>query len=121
MTLHEQIQVVHAARLKAARIKALIDTLRAGWEIQWAAEIQESKELAEACATAEAMLREMALQAYAADSTNKAPAPGVGIRVMQRLSYLEAPPWARKYEEPMATIAPDLTSYVEASDAARHD
>ena|SRR3990167_8178180 len=100
MTLQEQVRIVHQARGHAAFRKGIVDNQRAAWEQANTGRIEAAKIAAEECTTAEAVLREMALQAYGADPTNKAPAPGVGIRVIQVLSYKpeDALAWAKAHD-----------------------
>ena len=126
-TLKEQVRYVHLARRRAENARASVELSKSIWENDNKVLIADSKDAAEGVTVAEAALREMALQAYAADG-NKAPAPGVGIRVMQRRAtdHARALQLDRKRfgaianvedEEPSATIASDLAKFMEASDA----
>ena len=134
--LKEQIKVVAEARIKAVILRDKRDALMDEWN-------KANQELFDALTQAgadvaveETKLRELALQAYELDKTNKAPAPGVDIREVTKLGYdpKEALKWALHHEialtldkksfegfakatplnfvtistEPQATIAKDL-------------
>jgi hypothetical protein len=130
-----QIKVVVEARLSTAYLMEGKRALLAEWEKQ-NKELIDSIEAANAILDdAEAKLRELTLKAYA-ETGNKAPVPGVGIRVREKLEYdpLVAFDWAKAHkmaltldkrafekiakadkpdfvkmiEEPIATIATEL-------------
>ena len=141
-SIRDQIRRVHLARQRAELARASVDLSKQVWEDDNKALIADSRDAAEGVTVAEAALREMALLAYA-ETGNKAPAPGVGIRVVARLDYdlRAALAWAkehdmalsldkrafekiadvqeiacvRKSEEATATIAGDLSRFVEAA------
>jgi len=135
MTITEQINTLVEAREKARELKSQRDTLLEEWnktnQVLFDTLTQAGAEVAEA----EAQLRELAITEYT-KTGNKTVAPGVGIRVMTRLSYdgKEAMDWAMEHklalkldssafekiaktsnllfvittEEPQATIATEL-------------
>ena len=84
--LREQIKVVVEARQREGKFKELKSSAYADWE-------NTNRALIESCVVAnqqtiesEAKLRELTLQAYA-ETGNKAPALGVGIRERTILNY----------------------------------
>ena len=84
--LEEQIKVVAKARKKTGEFKSQKDALLEEWN-------KANQELFDALtqsgvdvAVEEAKLRELTLQAYA-ETGNKAPAVGVGIREITKLEY----------------------------------
>ncbi len=84
--LKEQIKVVAIAREHAR--KAVVDrnSSYAEWEVENTPILDRVRSTGEAVFESEATLRELTLQAYA-ETGNKAPAPGVGIREMTILTY----------------------------------
>ena len=142
--LTEQVAAVHQARQRAFRAQATIDEEYALWLAEHQEPADDLKDAKEAVAAAEAALREMTLAAYTATG-NKQPAPGVGIRVVQRLDYepMQALVWAKAHDiglalnkvefermakitlpdfvtitdQPTATIATDLSEAVRQGEA----
>lgn len=99
MTITEQINTLVEAREKARELKSQRDTLLEEWnktnQVLFDTLTQAGAEVAEA----EAQLRELAITEYT-KTGNKTVAPGVGIRVMTRLSYdgKEAMDWAMEHK-----------------------
>ena len=133
--LKEQINAVVEAREKAVEAKAHRIEAYEEWAKEHEGLFLVEKEYGAGCAFEESKLREMTLQAYA-DTGNKAPEVGVGIRLRTVLSYESqgAMSWALEHklalkldtsafekiaktsdlpfvtiaEEPQATIATEL-------------
>ena len=85
--LEDQIKVVAAVRQKA---QSLIDEkkrLSDEFEAQHSEFFGEVSTAIAVVSGQEDKLRELTLQAYEADPSNKNPAPGVGIRVSEKLLY----------------------------------
>ena len=136
--LREQIKAVHTSRLRADNDSAFVAESRQLWENRNTDIIGKAVQSRQELVAAEAKLRELTLEAYAADPSNKAPATGVGIRVMDKMGYApdKAFAWAQEHKialqldkrafetiakstpldfviivpEPQATIAQDLTA-----------
>ena len=138
-TLQEQISVVQEYRAGLTILQAMEakreEEFRQAHRVLFS-ELANAKQL---CAEAEQALRDMTLQAFK-ETGNKAPAPGVGIRLITRLIYdaSQAFGWAKQHglalkldtttfekiakvnkpdfvaiaEEPQATIATDLNRIV---------
>ncbi len=87
LTLEQQIAVVSQARQKAAESREKLSEARSEWESKYAVEIGRASAFDESVKVSEALLRELALMVYAADPTNKKPAPGVGIQEVTKLAY----------------------------------
>lgn len=133
--LREQIKVVAEARQALSIAVDAKKLLHDEWENQNIELLNDVARKITVTADAEALLRELTLQTYA-ETGNKAPAVGVGIRVRTILSYLasDALSWAIEHklalkldsstfekiaktsnlpfvtisEEPQATIATEL-------------
>ena len=133
--IKEQIKVVVDARQKAQVASAAVLASRLEWEGQNKKLIDLAIARAEQVTDVEFLLRELTLEAYA-ETGNKAPVVGVGIREVTKLGYdkTEAFKWAIEhaialkldtsafekiakaspldfvyvYQEPMATIATQL-------------
>lgn len=137
--LKEQVKVVaKARRVKQEAIETYDEAFRR-WCFENEDRIQAVAQAREKAAAAEVTLREMALDYYK-NTGNKHPVSGVGIRIMQRLSYDKelALSWAKQHglalqldtttfekmarvtppafieiiHEPQATIATDLETVV---------
>ena len=141
MKLIEQIKVVAEAREQAeeleAKRKALYDEFLLG-HVEFFSDVIKAKTRVE---VNEEELRKLTLQAYA-ETGDKAPAPGVGIREVAILEYDKkvAFDWAKAHKmalkldtrafekivkadtpdfvtvasEPQATIATDLSEFIDA-------
>ena len=84
--LLEQIKAVAQARkIKEGATKAKVETF-VRWEEEHKDVIEAAEEAEETVKEAEALLRELTLQAYA-ETGDKAPAEGVGIRERTVLTY----------------------------------
>ena len=133
--LEGQIKVVVGVRLKVGEAEQALRSARTIWEIANHSLFEEVELAKIQCGESEQLLRELTLQAYA-ETGNKAPAVGVGIRVKTILGYLlkDAMEWAMEHKlalkldsaafekiaktsnlpfvtratEPIATIATDL-------------
>jgi len=138
--LTAQIALVAEARNEAARYHEMHRAALAVWEEEHAALIDDRGKAVERLRDAENWLREMTRAAYA-ETGNRTPAPGVGIRMVTELYYEKekAFAWAREHdmalwldvrafekiakaspiefveirEQPQATIAQDLSPYLE--------
>jgi len=99
MTIGEHINAVVDAREKARELKSQRDTLLEEWNKANQVLFDTLTQAGAEVAGAEGKLREMALEVYAGTG-DKAVAPGVGIRVMTKLSYdaKEALNWAMHHE-----------------------
>ena len=97
--LKEQIKVVVETRCKAQTLKEMVSELRTEWEKYNAQTLDNLTQAGADVAAEEAKLRELTLQAYA-ETGNKAPVPGVGIREMTKLEYDEkvAFDWAKAHK-----------------------
>jgi hypothetical protein len=84
--IKEQIKVVVEARQKGRATAKAVSEARILWEENNKVIIQDSLNTSIACMEAEAKLRELTLAAFN-ETGNKAPVPGVGIRVMEKLEY----------------------------------
>ena len=84
--LEEQIKVVAEARQRAAELKNLRELLLEEWTKANRDLLDKLTQTGAEVAEVEAKLRELTLQAYA-ETGNKAPAPGVGIRERTVLTY----------------------------------
>lgn len=96
--LREQINAVVEAREASHLVAEVKKTLYDEWLEHNAEFLDEVVSKAELVTEAEAKLKELTLQAYA-ETGNKAPAPGVGIREVTRLEYepKEAFEWALEH------------------------
>ena len=84
--LEEQIKVVAEARAKEQVHKGVVDDLRFLWEKSNATILTTVAQAKVDVSVEEAKLREPTLKAYA-ETGDKAPAPGVGIRERTVLTY----------------------------------
>ena len=93
--LTDQIRVVSKARVFKASIDTKVKDSRAAWEAENQILLDNQKYQATTLEGCEGLLRELTVKAYF-KTGNKAPAPGVGIRVTQALDYdtKEAMEWA---------------------------
>jgi len=138
--LDEQIKLVAMARQNTLELKAQRDALLEDWNKDHQELLDELTQSQEGVVGAEDYLRELVLQDYA-ETGNKAPAIGVGVREVTKLEYdtSTAFTWAiehrmalkldvsgfekivkvspldfvRVYQEPQATIATDLTKVTD--------
>ena len=97
--LREQINAVVEARKKVQEATEQKTSAYQKWVEANQPLIDHESNAKSACQEAETELREMTLQSYA-ETGNKAPAPGVGIRVRTILGYLasEALEWAVEHK-----------------------
>lgn len=97
--LKEQINVVVEARGKAVATKARSLALYGLWQKQHQEILDAENNAKSACAEAETKLRELTLKAYA-ETGEKAPEVGVGIRVVPTLEYdgKEALTWGLEHK-----------------------
>jgi len=97
--LKEQIKVVVKTRCKAQTLKEMVSELRTEWEKYNAQTLDNLTQAGADVAAEETKLRELTLQAYA-ETGNKAPIEGVGIREMTKLEYDEkvAFDWAKAHK-----------------------
>jgi len=97
--LKEQIKVVVETRCKAQTLKEMVSELRTEWEKYNAQTLDNLTQAGADVAAEEAKLRELTLQAYA-ETGNKAPIEGVGIREVTKLEYDEkvAFDWAKAHK-----------------------
>ena len=86
MELEKQIQVVAEARQDTKNAKDIVSAARIDWEVENKGIIENAETLHEELLIDEIKLRELTLQAYA-ETGDKAPAVGVGIREMTVLTY----------------------------------
>ena len=84
--LQEQIKVVVEARQKASEVNHALRSAQAVWEVTNHSLFEEDTQARIQCGESEQLLRELTLQAYA-ETGNKAPAKGVGIREITKLEY----------------------------------
>ena len=140
--LHEQIKLVAEARHMRDEAQAnLTEAVTQWWTVVGERQFRLPLiELTDACDAAEERLKEMTLDAYRATS-DKHPAPGVDVRIVRTLFYLAQPAleWAKAHglalqldtkafekiakvtplpfvtitEVPQATIAQDLSEFVD--------
>uniref|UniRef100_A0A6M3LS47 Uncharacterized protein n=1 Tax=viral metagenome TaxID=1070528 RepID=A0A6M3LS47_9ZZZZ len=102
--LRKQVQVVANAR----QLRDDLITTKKIKMAQWEEENRELLDRLEYQTThvglTEVLLRELTLQAYAANPTNKQPAKGVGVREVSKLAYdpKEAYQWALKHQMALA-------------------
>ncbi len=96
--LQEQIKVVIKARELAQGANEAKKLAMGEWETQHADLLNSVGLLGQQQGEAEARLRELTLEAYA-ETGDKAPAPGVGIREVTKLSYEAgvALAWAKEH------------------------
>ena len=138
--LSEQVQIVAKARQEATELKGRRDALLEDWNKANQELLDALTQAGAGVAEAETKLRELALKAYA-ETGNKSPSPGVGIREVTKLEYdpKQALTWAIEHKislsldkksfegfakamplefvnihtEPQATIATDLSKIEE--------
>lgn len=84
--LKEQIRIVAIERQTAKQAKDIVLTARTEWERDHRMILDEVVIATERLAEVEAKLRELTLKAYA-ETGNKAPVPGVGVREVTKLEY----------------------------------
>ena len=84
--LTDQIKVVAEARAEVRRKKEFRNELFNKWENAHSEALADLESIIEALGDEEERLRELTLKAYA-ETGNKAPAPGVGIREVTILDY----------------------------------
>lgn len=97
--IETQVVLLKAARkcyeIAAAALKAKQEELDA----TLAPMLEAKKQAQDTITTIEQNVRELALEAFAADPSNKKPGPGVGIRVVKRYDYepTTALAWAKEH------------------------
>ena len=98
MNIEEQINIVVEAREKAREANASRIASYNKWVEENQVLFKEETETKLACSKVEGELKELALETYA-ETKDKTVAPGIGIRVMTKLSYetTEAMDWAIKH------------------------
>ena len=118
-TIEQQIKRVQELRLALDSFVTAKANLER--EFEWTnrelfKEFDNTKQL---CAEAEKALRELTLQAYA-ETGNKAPAPGVGIRIITRLVYDAglALSWAKHHE---IALKLDTSAFEKIAKASKPD
>ena len=84
--LEEQIKVVAEARKRQYMVSLSSTVAQERWVQQNKALLDSVTDALQITTEAEVLLRELTLQAYA-ETGNKAPAPGVGIREVTKLDY----------------------------------
>ena len=126
--LLNQIGIVALARVNAQRAKEAKGIAYGAWEIEHKSLLDSIVTTSFFLAEKETKLRELTLQVYA-ETGNKKPAPGVGIREIIRLDYEPelARDWAIEHKMalkldvaafekiPQATIATDLSKVLEVN------
>ena len=97
--LTEQIKVVAGLRVASVTLNDSLSESRSLWELGNKNLIESVTNGKDAVMEAEAKLRELTLQAYA-ETGNKAPVPGVGIREIIKLEYdpKEALAWGLEHK-----------------------
>lgn len=97
-TLEKQIQVVAEKRRLRDEDQRILTEARSKWESEHLTTIVAAKLSANICVESEAQLRDLTLAAYR-ETGNKAPAPGVGIRIGSKLLYdvAQAFTWAKQH------------------------
>jgi len=114
--LKEQINLVVEARQKASELKGQRDTLLEEWN-------KANQELFDALTQAgadvameEARLRELTLQAYA-ETGNKKPCEGVGIREITHLEYdsKDALKWAMQHQIALSLDKKSFEGFAKAT------
>ncbi len=86
--LKEQIKAVQELRVASKNISEALSEKRDQFTLEWKNLIDSDSNAKAAVAEEETKLRELTLQAYA-ETGNKAPADGVGIREVTKLDYDE--------------------------------
>ena len=121
--LETQIQVVARARQKAREAATKVSDARIKFGMEHSDIIMVAAVLAEATEAEEAKLRELTLEAYRADPTNKHPAPEVGIREVEKLEYdsKEALKWAFNHSLALKLDQPAFEKIVKASESSSGD
>jgi len=142
--LKEQIKVLAKARRQAGTALECRNMARVEWENQNKVILDAVTDTATIVSETEATLRELTLQAYA-ETGNKAPAPGVGIREVTKLEYdakiafdwakehaialkldvsgfekvakVSPPDFVTIFQQPQATIATNLDTVCENNTA----
>ena len=96
--LKAQIKVVVEARQAAAKAALAKNAAFQDWQIKTKGLLDKALEALAVQAQAEGKLRELTLQAFG-ETGNKAPAPGVGVREVTKLTYepKSALDWARAH------------------------
>jgi len=101
--LRKQVQVVAKARKELREAKDIVNVARTKWEEENAPIIEEAEGVGILLGEEEALLRKFTLQAYA-QTGNKKPAEGVGVREVTKMEYdlKEAYQWALKHQMALA-------------------
>lgn len=99
--LKNQIRAVHEARLHEAICRETVNILKEEWESTHASTIEAAKKAFIQQRDAEENLRRLTLEAYA-ETGSKSPAPGLGIREVQKLVYEDSVAQLWGYEHGMA-------------------
>ncbi len=116
VSLEEQIKVVAKVRMKAQEAKDIVISSKKEWDSQNAFIIEQSFQSFTAMEEAENKLRELTLKAYA-ETGDKAPAEGVGIREVTKLAYdtAEAFSWATEHKMALKLDTPAFEKIVKAT------
>lgn len=119
MTMTEMVAVVADLRVIVARQTAALNESRRAWDDAHAQEIDRIKATTQALSEAESALRAAAVAAYQ-ETGSKAPAPGVGIRVLTKLAYHpdDALRWAKEHD---IALALDKAAFEKIAKAAPPD
>ena len=119
--LETQIKVVAKARQEAEEADHALRSARAIWEVANHLLLGSAKEAAQLKENEEILLRGLTLQAYAEDPTNKAPAPGVSIRVVTKLDYdiAKAMEWAMEHRIALQLNKPAFDKLVKTAPETR--
>ena len=114
--LERQIKVVAKAREEARDSKDTINSIRSIWESDNKAILDDAILTATVASEAEQKLRELTLKAYA-ETGNKAPAEGVGIREVTKLNYDPkiAFDWAKSHKMALKLDVPAFDKIAKAS------
>jgi len=86
ITIRELAEALQATRAAAKSVTLVLEEKRLAFELENAPLIQAKAEVEKHLADADGALRAFALAEYR-DTGNKAPGPGVEIKMMTRLSY----------------------------------
>ena len=116
--LKEQIKVVAEARRDTKNAKDAVSVARIDWEVENDSIIKTAETFCEELLIDEAKLRELTLEAYA-ETGDKTPAEGVGIREVTKLDYDQkvALDWAKSHKLALGLNKRAFEKIVKASDS----
>lgn len=117
--LEEQIKVVAEFRKDASELIERKSNALDKWEVENATLIEDTARIKQNLFDAEAELRELTLQAYA-DTGNKTPVKGVGIREVIKLAYDadDAFKWATEHK---MALKLDVSGFEKIAKVTPHD